>query len=215
MRTRSVLGSVLLHGSLVGGVAALLGTGPVLAERRVAEIRIAPSQPSLPTRPAPDQPAEPVVPERPLPFEQELIEPEMEVPEPDFAPAELACVLRPVCEVQLPPDPEAAVVLPEPTPAEPVQPAPWVEARPCDDLNHAPDYPIEAIRRGESGEVWLRVWVAADGRVSAVEIERASRCRLLDRAALRAVREWQFEPARRHGVPLASHTLVPVEFRLR
>src|SRR5690606_32638682 len=55
-----------------------------------------------------------------------------------------------------------------------------------------PDYPRGALRRGESGEVLLRIHVDADGRPERIEVASSSGFRELDRAAERAVRRWRF-----------------------
>ncbi len=36
----------------------------------------------------------------------------------------------------------------------------------------------------------------------------------LDNAAMEAVRDWRFEPAKRNGVPVRAWAVVPVEFKL-
>lgn len=78
----------------------------------------------------------------------------------------------------------------------------------------APEYPAAAQRSGQEGTVIVRVDVDANGSPVDVEIAQSSRSRDLDRAALRAVRGWTFEPAIRDGQPVASSVQVPVDFRL-
>lgn len=79
---------------------------------------------------------------------------------------------------------------------------------------HEPVYPPDALRRGEHGVVLLRVWVAVDGSVERVEIERGSGSSRLDRAARDAVRQWLFVPPLVDGVPTAAVGTVPIAFRL-
>jgi protein TonB len=62
--------------------------------------------------------------------------------------------------------------------------------------------------------VLLRVQVNAKGRVESVEIERSSGSASLDQAASRAVKRWEFDPARRGTQPVASTVTVPLRFRL-
>ncbi|NYZ63323.1 energy transducer TonB [Luteimonas deserti] len=76
----------------------------------------------------------------------------------------------------------------------------------------APDYPRAALRRGESGEVLLRVHVGVDGRTRGVDVVRSSGSARLDRAAVAAVRRWRFEPAMRNGSAVEGEVQVPVEF---
>ncbi len=80
--------------------------------------------------------------------------------------------------------------------------------------NPAPAYPAMSRRLREAGEVLLRVDVAADGAVRAVEIERGSGHVRLDEAARGAVAGWRFIPARRGDAAVASRVLVPIVFRL-
>lgn len=75
-----------------------------------------------------------------------------------------------------------------------------------------PAYPARSLRRGDSGEVLVRALVGTDGRPRQVEVARSSSHRALDRAAVRAVRSWRFEPATRQGQPVAQVVQVPVAF---
>lgn len=104
-----------------------------------------------------------------------------------------------------------------PAPPPPMPPAATANAdhaipRPLD--TPAPRYPQEALRRGISGTVRVRVVVAADGSVDRLELAQASGNRYLDRAALEAVRRWRFQPATRNGQPVAAEVTVPIDFNL-
>lgn len=68
----------------------------------------------------------------------------------------------------------------------------------------APEYPRSALRAGASGNVVLRIEVRPDGRVGEVGVVESSRHRELDRAAVRAVRRWRFQPALEDGRPVAG-----------
>jgi periplasmic protein TonB len=92
---------------------------------------------------------------------------------------------------------------------------PVVPAAPRYRDNPPPDYPREARRRGHEGLVMLSVNVGVDGKAHAVEVQETSGFDLLDRAALRAVREWRFDPATRGGTPIEMTVEVPVRFELR
>lgn len=76
----------------------------------------------------------------------------------------------------------------------------------------APRYPPAALRRGESGSVVLRVHVGVDGVPYDVDIVDSSRSRLLDRAAIDAVRRWRFRPAQRDGQAVIGQVQVPISF---
>ena len=60
-----------------------------------------------------------------------------------------------------------------------------------------------------------RVQVLADGRVGEILVEISAGHPDLDHAAIDAVRQWRFEPARRGAEPVASWVLLPVEFHLQ
>ena len=79
----------------------------------------------------------------------------------------------------------------------------------------APRYPRAARRRGAEGTTWLRVDVAATGRVVRVAVERSAGHRDLDRAAVAAVRTWRFAPLPEEMDASDLWLRIPVEFRLR
>jgi protein TonB len=80
--------------------------------------------------------------------------------------------------------------------------------------NPPPRYPISARRRGEQGTVTLRVLVARDGAPVRVSLETTSGSGSLDEAALEAVRNWRFVPARQGGQAVEAWVLVPIVFKL-
>jgi len=80
--------------------------------------------------------------------------------------------------------------------------------------NPAPAYPAVSRRRGEQGEVVLRVKVLRNGRAETIEVAKSSGHPRLDRAAAQAVRDWRFEAARRGDETIDSWIRVPVVFRL-
>jgi protein TonB len=77
-----------------------------------------------------------------------------------------------------------------------------------------PVYPPRCLRMGIEGTVRLRVLVGEDGRPQDAAVRTSSGDTSLDQAALDAVREWRFEPARRDGVPLRAWCIVPITFSL-
>ncbi len=78
----------------------------------------------------------------------------------------------------------------------------------------APEYPSQALRNNESGTVHLRITVDENGKPSDIVIERSSRSRALDRAAVQAVRRWTFRPAMQDGRAVAGELKVPIEFSI-
>jgi protein TonB len=76
------------------------------------------------------------------------------------------------------------------------------------------DYTEEARRRGLTGEVVMEIVVRRDGSVGNVHLLEGLGLGL-DERAIAAVRQWQFTPAERKGVPVDVIVEVGVEFRLR
>jgi protein TonB len=101
-------------------------------------------------------------------------------------------------------------------PAAPRQPdqQPIQVARPDYAYNPQPDYPMLLREQGVGGVVWLRVWVDSDGRPIEIKLAKGSGYRLLDDAALRAVKLWRFIPAKNGEQRLASWVEFPIRFTL-
>lgn len=76
-----------------------------------------------------------------------------------------------------------------------------------------PVYPPLSKQRREEGTVLLRVSLDAQGIVRDIAVERSSLFNRLDQAALEAVRQWRFVPARRGSATLPSSVIVPIEFK--
>jgi periplasmic protein TonB len=85
--------------------------------------------------------------------------------------------------------------------------APRYRARP------APDYPFAARQAGQEGEVLVDFLVDGQGRVASARVVRSSD-RIFEEPALRAVRNWRFEPGRRDGRVVAFRLTVPLVFKL-
>ncbi|MEJ1962844.1 MAG: energy transducer TonB [Gammaproteobacteria bacterium] len=81
--------------------------------------------------------------------------------------------------------------------------------------NPAPVYPPLSRQLREQGITSLRVHVSAEGKPLAIEIERSSGYERLDRAAISAVWQWRFVPARQGSAQMAAWVIVPVRFNLR
>lgn len=79
--------------------------------------------------------------------------------------------------------------------------------------NSVPEYPPAALRSGVGGTVVLRAKIDASGKPAEVSIAKRSGNRDLDRAALRAVQKWRFQPAMRNGKATASVVRIPVDFK--
>lgn len=79
-------------------------------------------------------------------------------------------------------------------------------------LTVRPHYPPEALRNRIGGTVLLRVLVSEKGEPLEITVLRQVHPHL-SAAAVGAVRRWEFEPARRNGIPVAAWTTVPIPFR--
>lgn len=77
-----------------------------------------------------------------------------------------------------------------------------------------PVYPPVAKRMGMEGMVMLKVLVSQDGGARKIEVAKSSGYEILDRAALEAVKNWRFVPARQGDSPIDEWVQVPVAFRL-
>lgn len=126
----------------------------------------------------------------------------------------------------VPPPPQAPVVdVPEPRPNDivtppspPSPPAPPTSIEASVDISskamNPPRYPPAAFRAGIQGEVILIIDVDASGNVTNVTVEKSSRNRDLDRAAMEAARKWRFNAAEAGGKKAAGRVRVPVNFAL-
>lgn len=106
-------------------------------------------------------------------------------------------------------------------PYEVVKPPPGVGETPRFVIYDEPPQPILRIspqrpRVMVEGQVILEVEVLRDGSVGAVEVLRS----LMagpggpDEAAIRAVRQWEFTPAKSGGQPVAVWARIPIDFRM-
>ena len=79
-----------------------------------------------------------------------------------------------------------------------------------------PAYPEELRRQGATGTVVLRIEVLESGRAANVTVLRSSGFAALDEAALQAIRQWRFVPAKDEatGTTIRCYTALPVVFRL-
>lgn len=144
-------------------------------------------------------------------------------PEPPLTP-------EPV-KMETPPEPiEAALDGAQATPDESLEDQPPQESVPAPagpdqaqvqasfplyHLNPPPAYPAVARRRNYQGTVLIDVLVDPNGRVADVKVAESCGYRMLDRSAVKSVRRWRFEPARRFGHAVEMWVQVPIKFELR
>ena len=81
--------------------------------------------------------------------------------------------------------------------------------------NPSPIYPQQSKLLKEEGTVQLLVLVSEHGDPQSVQVRTSSGFDRLDEAALLAVRQWRFVPAKRGNVAIAAQVIVPINFRHR
>ena len=75
-----------------------------------------------------------------------------------------------------------------------------------------PPYPESARKRGIEGWVELAFTVTPKGTVEDVEVRNSSPASVFDDAAVRALRQWRFEPVERNGEKVPQRALVRLRF---
>ncbi len=172
---------------------------PVIKQKPVVKPIVKPKE--IPVKPI----------ERPAPVVERIVEPAPEQPrfeastQPSPPPMEA---------------PAAASATPAPVPAAPPKQEVVEEKEEPPKFgvaylnNPPPEYPRLSRRAGEEGRVLLKVLVSVEGRPESVEISKGSGFERLDAAALNAVKQWRFEPARKGGKALSAFVIVPLTFTL-
>jgi protein TonB len=77
-----------------------------------------------------------------------------------------------------------------------------------------PDYPPSLVREGLEGSVTVRVNIDETGRVTAVELVKATNRAFFEETREQALRFWRFKPATSDGTPIASQQVLTVQFNL-
>ena len=80
--------------------------------------------------------------------------------------------------------------------------------------NPIPKYPKLAIRKKHQGKVIVCVDVSTNGLVSSASICNSSGSNLLDRAALKTIRYWKFEAAKKGNEFVIAKIQIPIIFSL-
>ncbi|CAG0989853.1 hypothetical protein MTYP_02224 [Methylophilaceae bacterium] len=208
---------VILHIAAVEGYVRLDHTStlqPVKKSEVVIEFVkpvVIPPPVVEPPKPLPPKPQPKVQRNAPPPPVQALrtpvAEPDVEVTAEDITVVE---------NTEAPPSTGPVTAEPPAPPAPPVVEEPVTEATGYAGYlqNPAPEYPAAAQRQGWEGKVVLRVRVLANGTASSVEIKQSSGRKILDQAAVKAVKGWLFSPSKRGNTPIDGWATVPIEFRL-
>ncbi len=176
-----------------------------------------------PPEPQPELTLEPEIkvelppPQEPPPLKAADLKP-AEPPKPKAPPPKPAAAARPKAQaaVTRAPNPDAGDASTTQQAAASSAPLIVFEGKPR--YRHPPRppvYPQRAIELNQQGEALVRVRLDPDGSAAEILLWRGSGFALLDRAALTAVRGWQFLPAIRDGRPVAAWVEIPVRFHLR
>lgn len=78
--------------------------------------------------------------------------------------------------------------------------------------NVIPDYPQEARAAGKTGMVVLKVVILADGSVAQVQVMRGDEP--FASAAVKAVKQWKYEPAKFKGQAITVYRIIQIPFKL-
>lgn len=76
------------------------------------------------------------------------------------------------------------------------------------------EYPAWAVRQGWQGMTTLALEILPNGEVGRTMVMKSAGKNILDKAALKAVKSWKFQPAIKNGKGVVSCIQVPVSFEL-
>lgn len=199
-----LVASALAHAVLIQ--SRLLPSRPPevdFAPTETSEIFLVEELPPPTPEPTPEPTPDPLPPEpEPTPVPEKILTAEQspEIAEPTPAPTPAPTPKPPPKPIPVAPKPKPAAIQNKPVPVV--------------LKNTPPHYPEIARRNGWEGRVMVRVEVSADGRPLSTSIAKSSGYGVLDRAALRAVKSWRFQPRTISGITSAGTVEVPVNFAL-
>ncbi len=76
-----------------------------------------------------------------------------------------------------------------------------------------PKYPAILKAAGIEGEVDINVSVDEQGKITKIDTSKVSDSRFVP-VVFDAIRQWQFEPAMKNGVPIKAEIAIPFKFRI-
>jgi periplasmic protein TonB len=148
-----------------------------------------------------------------------------EIPKPKEEPKVIQKIIETPKPVQQPPPEQPPIVFNDPSPVDVAGPPPAPAAPPAPPADYGvtadisgnrlipPIFPPAAKRECAFGTVMLLVTIDASGSVLSVDVQKSSRNRDLDRAAMEtAKKKWKFNAGLRAGVAAGGSVLVPVEY---
>jgi protein TonB len=77
-----------------------------------------------------------------------------------------------------------------------------------------PKYPRMAKRKGLEGTVTYEVWLDEKGKQIKFLLKNSSGAKVLDVAALKAIKSWEFSPHSINGKQIAHRIYIPISFQL-
>lgn len=202
-----LLGSVVLHAALLLILHGWWRTTPPEVPA-VLDVVLMPAEVPQPVVPAAPQPTERTQVAKPVPVAKPA---QATTARPEIAVAQTPAETALPAIVETARAPVAAPPAAAPRVEQPLTPPSFNAAY---LRNPPPRYPLTARRNGDEGTVMLRVLVTTEGTAARVELDRTSGSASLDGAALEAVRNWRFVPARRGSQNVEDWVRVPVVFRL-
>lgn len=175
-------------------------TLPVMIGQLVSQAPVTEPEPlPMPMQPEPEPPKPQPTPHTPRPAP--------EAPAPQAPPSERA-VAEPTAAPAAPPAAAAPVA------AEPATPVIPPRSDAAHLRNPAPVYPAVSRRLREQGRVLFDVYILPDGTVGEIKLKRSSGYARLDEAALEAVRQWRYVPAKRGDQPIPYWYVQPIDFAM-
>ena len=78
-----------------------------------------------------------------------------------------------------------------------------------------PKYPKKALRMRQEGVVLLHVLISESGKRQKIKLHKPSQYSLLNKAAIKAVKKWTFDPNIINGRAIQSWVEIPIEFKIQ
>ncbi|BBP03119.1 hypothetical protein TPL01_25570 [Sulfuriferula plumbiphila] len=203
--------SIAVHLALIGLLRVNPVAAPVAASIPVIQVRLQPAAPppAVPVRQIETQAAVPEMPPQPTP---------QAPPKPALPPPPVAGTPLPVQAAPANPAPPSSSTLPAvnvPLLVDPVYyTAAQLDIQPRALAAINPVYPQDAVARGTSGWVVLKLKLDETGSVQDVEVSDASPPGIFDQSALDAFRKAHFAPAQKAGRAVKSLVVIKVRYEL-
>lgn len=113
-------------------------------------------------------------------------------------------------DLHVPPPPVETAAIEEPE--EEILEYFMVEEKPVVIKGVAPVYPPVALKAGIEGTIHLKVLVGKDGMVEQAVVIKGKD--IFQKAALQAVHQYRFKPARQNDRPVKVYLVMPIRFRI-